>query len=116
MTLPRQIPEHLQAAGIPLEPDAASEMGWCREDACNVILSLSGTKVAVVACDVYVAESWGLVSTNDNLSLEHLVSETATEFAERSRRTALAYIDAHEETTRADTFYALSFSRQQDAA
>lgn len=114
--LPREIPERLRSAGIPLENLEVEGLAWNKADTLEVIDCLKGTKVAILGGDVFRSEPWGIVPAYDNWSCVRMEGELASAYAQRTRQVAMAFVQEYEEDEAEKTLFALRFSSQQEAA
>ena len=110
----QQIPSELRASGLPIDASPESGLAWDKRAAIRVLESLGGTKVAVQEVAVYKVESWGPIETEESWMSSRQPGDTASDYAETSRRWAGEYIKKHDGDEA--TFYLLWLDDQQGAA
>ncbi|HMG34878.1 MAG TPA: Imm40 family immunity protein [Blastocatellia bacterium] len=109
-----QISDEFRGCGLLIDNGAESSLAWEKATAIRVLSSLNGTKVAVAEVDVYVIEPWGPTETEESWISFRQPGQTATDYAETSRRWATQFISEHKGGD--ETLYLLWFDDQRDAA
>ena len=99
------------AVAAPGLPDGV--VGWTAESARQALRSLRGTKVAVLAIDVYDRVVWGFAPGNESWVCQWITGELAADFAHRSRSEALEWIDAF---PRHNVLFVIEFTGQDAAS
>ncbi len=87
--------------------------GWTAESARRALESLRSTKVAILAVDVYDRVVWGFARSDDTWVCRRVVGEQPLEFASRSRREAMDWIEAF---PRHDVLFVIEPGAQDQAA
>lgn len=112
--IPVTIPERLRKDAIWLELDREDQPAWSASEALEVIASLEGSNIAVVAVQPYCSISTGLAATVDSWTCDPLAGETTTEFAQRSWSGARDFINGIGENVA--SVFAIAFYSPEDAA
>ncbi|MCP3980854.1 MAG: hypothetical protein GY716_16250 [bacterium] len=111
MPLPSQIPQGLVADAVSLDDEG---LAWGRDEAVEILDSLTGTRVAVAEIEVHRQEAWGLVPVGTNWSCALALGELSTAYAKRSRAEAREFLVAQADS--AVAFYELIFDELDEAA
>ena len=99
------LPDSVHRRARSLSSLGLEEVAWSKRDALVVLEEIDGLAVAVLGGDVYRISGEELVPTYDNWSCGRELDESAVEFADRSRRVAVGYIDSH--SVGEEAFFAL---------
>ena len=113
MSLGKRI-DALLRNGFPVSADTPEIVALSKDHALALLRALAGTKIAIRQVEVYLLESWGPVPAEVLWSCERHPSETASDYADRSRAGARRFVETHRGEGKA--LFALDMDLQQDAA
>lgn len=108
------VPQQILQRGVSLDALGLDEVGWRKNDALEILQTLSVSNIAILGGDVYrrAADSWR--ATGDSWYCNHRPDESYERFALRSQEKAEEYIRAYSPDRSRNSLFVLVVSTKTE--